>query len=149
MAVVPIEHECVINVVIIVVSNEVAAGKPGPLNSGLGSEVAMPIPRPVCFMIMPYGRKPTHVSEYVEAAGIVKQGRIGAADILMVPSLQLSEIIFDKLYDEPDFLLCRRDDCVFCRESREAVHKETDSIRGRFTLLREKRVYQGTRGQAA
>jgi hypothetical protein len=54
-----IEHESVINAVIIVVSNEVAAGKPGPLNSGLGGEVAMPIPRPVCFMIMPYGRKPT------------------------------------------------------------------------------------------
>jgi len=94
-----------------------------------------------------YGRNETHVSAYVREKGLVMEGRVGEARVTAVRALDLAQVMLDKLYEEPDFLLCRREGCAFCTEARRKIGESVEEIRARYPVLRGEGLYHGLRGR--
>jgi len=93
-----------------------------------------------------YNGNDTHVGAFIEQAGLISRCRIAEAEVMTVPALDLADVMFDKLYDEPDFLLCRKQVCEFCTQAREKIQEEVDSIHARYNDIKKAGVYRGDRG---
>ena len=93
-----------------------------------------------------YSSNENHVAFLIDEAGLISKGKVADADVIILPSLDLADVIFDKLYDKPDFLLCRREKCAFCAEGRKKIEKERDHIQHQYMNIKEAGVYRGNKG---
>lgn len=94
-----------------------------------------------------YDRNDTHVGSFIEQAGLISRSRIAEAEVMTIPALDLADVMFDKLYDEPGFLLCRRQGCEFCTRGRAKIEENIDSIHARYRDIKKAGVYRGDKGQ--
>jgi len=59
------------------------------------------------------------VERLLRTAGIIRQGKVGAADTLWMASQEMVAVVVKGIYEEPTLLLCDRDGCDFCRKYRQ------------------------------
>jgi len=64
-------------------------------------------------------RQGSKVERLLEASGILRRGKVGAADTFWMPSQEMVEIVVKGLYREPTLLLCDSPDCAFCTRHRQ------------------------------
>ena len=64
-------------------------------------------------------RKGSKVERLLERAGIIRRGKVGAADTLWMTSQEMVDVVVKGIYEEPTLLLCDREDCEFCTTYRQ------------------------------
>jgi hypothetical protein len=64
-------------------------------------------------------RNGSKVERLLEAAGIIRRGKVGAADTLWMPSQEMVNVVVKGIYEDPALLLCDRRDCEFCSKYRQ------------------------------
>ncbi len=64
-------------------------------------------------------RKGSKVERLLERAGIIRRGKVGAADTLSMGSQEMVDVVVKGIYEEPTLLLCDREDCEFCTTYRQ------------------------------
>jgi aminoglycoside 3-N-acetyltransferase len=63
-------------------------------------------------------RRDSKVERLLESRGLLRRGRVGAADTIWMPSQEMVAVVVEGIHEEPTLLLCDRDDCEFCGEFR-------------------------------
>ncbi len=64
-------------------------------------------------------RKGSKVERLLGSSGIMRHGRVGAADTFWMPSQEMVELVVKGIYAEPTLLLCDSERCGFCGEYRQ------------------------------
>ncbi|MCJ7821787.1 MAG: AAC(3) family N-acetyltransferase [Armatimonadetes bacterium] len=64
-------------------------------------------------------RNGSKVERLLERAGIIRRGKVGAADTRWMPSQEMVDVVVKGIYGEPTLLLCDREDCEFCTTYRQ------------------------------
>ncbi len=64
-------------------------------------------------------RRDSKVERLLRQAGIIRRGKVGAADTLWMPSQEMVEVVVKGIYQEPALLLCDREGCEFCDRYRQ------------------------------
>ena len=67
------------------------------------------------------------VQRLLESSGIIRRGKVGAADTFWMPSQDMVELVVKGIYEEPTLLLCDREDCEFCTKYRQPT---VEHVRG-------------------
>jgi len=64
-------------------------------------------------------RENSKVERLLVNSGLVRRGRVGAAETCWMPAQEMVETVVNAIYDAPDLLLCDREDCEFCTSYRQ------------------------------
>jgi aminoglycoside 3-N-acetyltransferase len=64
-------------------------------------------------------RNGSKVERLLERAGIIRRGKVGAADTRWMASQEMVDVVVKGIYEEPTLLLCDREDCEFCTTYRQ------------------------------
>ena len=64
-------------------------------------------------------RNGSKVELLLERAGIIRRGKVGAADTRWMPAQEMVDVVVKGIYEEPTLLLCDREDCEFCTTYRQ------------------------------
>ena len=64
-------------------------------------------------------RRDSKVERLLTQAGIIRRGKVGAADTLWMPSQEMVEVVVNGIYEKPALLLCDREGCEFCDRYRQ------------------------------
>jgi aminoglycoside 3-N-acetyltransferase len=67
------------------------------------------------------------VQRLLESSGIIRRGKVGAADTFWMPSQDMVGLVVKGIYEEPTLLLCDREDCKFCTKYRQPT---VEHVRG-------------------
>jgi aminoglycoside 3-N-acetyltransferase len=63
--------------------------------------------------------KDSKVERLLERSGIIRRGKVGAADSLWMPSQEMVDVVVKGIYEEPTLLLCDDEGCTFCSKYRQ------------------------------
>jgi len=77
-------------------------------------------------------RPGSKVQQLLEKSGLLRRGKVAAADTMWLPSQDMVRVVVAAIYEQPDLLLCDRDDCQFCQQWRQPT---IDHIRARARPL--------------
>ena len=66
-------------------------------------------------------RKGSKVERLYQKAGLVHRGKVGMADTIWLPAVEMVEAVVQGIYQEPALLLCDRQDCEFCGAYRQPI----------------------------
>jgi len=75
------------------------------------------------------------VERLLNEAGIIRQGRVGAADTVWMPSQEMVEVVVKGIYEEPTLLLCDDEGCQFCSRYRQPTIDHINKNRPRICGL--------------
>ena len=64
-------------------------------------------------------RANSKVERLLRDHGLLRAGKVGAADCLWMPSQEMVEVVVKGIYQEPTLLLCDGDGCAFCSRYRQ------------------------------
>jgi aminoglycoside 3-N-acetyltransferase len=64
-------------------------------------------------------RESSKVDRLLVDSGLVRRGKVAAAEARWMPSQEMVEVVVNAIYDTPDLLLCDRADCEFCTGYRQ------------------------------
>jgi len=70
-----------------------------------------------------YRSNDSKIARRLFAAGLLKEGRVGMAQVFLTSAKAMGDLVMKALDEEPDILLCDRPECEFCsrfRRKREA-----------------------------
>ncbi len=63
--------------------------------------------------------KDSKVERLLEQSGIIRRGKVGAADSFWIPSQEMVDVVVKGIYEEPTLLLCDDEGCGFCSKYRQ------------------------------
>lgn len=64
-------------------------------------------------------RSGSKVVELLECSGLLRRGKVAAADTMWLPSQEMVQMVVEALQARPDLLLCDRPECDFCNQWRQ------------------------------
>jgi len=64
-------------------------------------------------------RPNSKVERLLTKSGLIRRGKVGAADTFWMPSQEMVQAVVEGIYEEPTLLLCDREGCEFCRKYRQ------------------------------
>jgi aminoglycoside 3-N-acetyltransferase len=68
------------------------------------------------------------VQRLLESSGLIRRGRVAAADARWLPSQEMVRVVSEAIRAHPDLLLCDRPECEFCGKWRQPT---MEHVRGR------------------
>jgi aminoglycoside 3-N-acetyltransferase len=72
------------------------------------------------------------VERLLEESGMMRRGKVGAADTLWMPSQEMVEVVVNGIYREPTLLLCDAGGCDFCTHYHQPTIQHINKHRPRI-----------------
>lgn len=77
-------------------------------------------------------RSDSKVERLLRRAGVMRRGKVGAADSLWMPAQEMVEVVVKGIYQEPTLLLCDDEGCKFCSRYRQPTIEHVSRNRPRI-----------------
>ena len=70
-----------------------------------------------------YSREASKWNDAIQAAGVIRHGKLGRADVQIMQAARFAEVGMALLRATPDLLLCDDAECAFCRWAKERIRQ--------------------------
>ncbi|OGF49192.1 MAG: hypothetical protein A2231_09755 [Candidatus Firestonebacteria bacterium RIFOXYA2_FULL_40_8] len=89
-----------------------------------------------------YGKKDTKIKKVFEKKGIMKKGKLGNAEVILITARDVVNTTVREIENgNLDILLCNRPDCKFCNNGRKLLKKKQPQIMKNIETLRKIGLY--------